>query len=169
MVTGSRVLSLGDRLPPNLDDLAPESVPLEVWSGLTGQWGGPVRSEVPSSQEWRELVRLWRESGITPLAEHIARSGSSWRHARYGKPPVATASAQALADPFPGTVATWLVCCVTTQRSYQGKGLAAACVSAAVPRDEAAVAFIEPPGESRGFFSRIGWSECGRTYLYHYV
>lgn len=169
IVTGSRVLSLGDPLPAHIAQLVPEPVPLSVWRGKPGMPKEPASVHVPHPPEWHDLVRLWLDSGITPLAEHMARDSPVWRHARHGTPPVSSASAQRLTAAFPGTSAGWLVCCVATRRAFRCKQLAASCVASVIPEGESAVAFVEPLANSGGFFRRIGWSECGETYLYQYL
>src|SRR5215471_10290380 len=82
LVTGARVLSLSDRLPRCLDRMVPEPVPLGVWHGKPDEPQESMPTEVPNAQEWKHLVQLWRDSGITPLAEHLARADPRWRHAR---------------------------------------------------------------------------------------
>lgn len=169
IVTGSRVLSLGDPLPASIAQLVPEPVPLSVWRGKPGMPHTPAAVDVPHPPEWHDLVRLWLDSGITPLTEHMARDSPEWRHARQGTPPVSSASAQRLTASYPGTSAVWLACCIATRRAFRGKRLAASCVASVIPEGESAVAFVEPLANSGGFFHQMGWSECGNTYLYQHV
>lgn len=168
--SGARVLSLGEPFAVELaDDVT--CVPLTVWTGPSEASATAARIGigVPDIAEWAQMVSLWRDMELTPLASS-ARDHPEWVHSRRHDASgtvIATASAQILAAAISDTDVRRLVCSVACNWTHQRSGNTRACVRAATDRSSAA-ALVEPDSASGAFFSRLGWSPRATAHLYTY-